>query len=206
MLIVIAECRVEFGEYVQTHKDHINSMDARTTSAIVTRPTGNAQGGQGRCINWNWNCLPKVLRINIVHRWKPTKITVFWHCKNYAQHTRYVSVSYTQASQQKSQRWDPSFPWVSSLRTYNSAAFSPSTPCTTILINPTINILKLKKIKSFHFDDLLGSYNNGPHLWASWWVLFEIVLHWQIILDMMQEQNNRASIIINLPIRQLSLY
>ena len=34
----------EFGEYVQTHEEHDNSMKSCTTGAIATRPTGNAQG------------------------------------------------------------------------------------------------------------------------------------------------------------------
>ena len=37
-------CRFEFGEYVQTHEQHDNSMDPRTVGALVLRPTGNAQG------------------------------------------------------------------------------------------------------------------------------------------------------------------
>ena len=36
---------LEFGEYVQTHEEHDNTMTTHTTGAIVTRPTGNAQGG-----------------------------------------------------------------------------------------------------------------------------------------------------------------
>ena len=38
-------CRLEFGAYVQTHEDHDNSMQARTTGALALRPTGNQQGG-----------------------------------------------------------------------------------------------------------------------------------------------------------------
>ncbi len=37
--------RAEFGEYVQVHEEHDNSMNTRTTGAIATKPTGNAQGG-----------------------------------------------------------------------------------------------------------------------------------------------------------------
>ena len=37
--------RAEFGEYVQVHEEHDNSMQTRTTGAIATKPTGNAQGG-----------------------------------------------------------------------------------------------------------------------------------------------------------------
>ena len=40
-----AHCRVEFGDYVQTHEEHDNSMASRTLGAIATRPTGNAHGG-----------------------------------------------------------------------------------------------------------------------------------------------------------------
>ena len=37
--------QAEFGEYVQVHEEHDNSMHARTTGAIATKPTGNSQGG-----------------------------------------------------------------------------------------------------------------------------------------------------------------
>jgi hypothetical protein len=38
-------CQYEFGEYVQTHEAHDNSMGSQTVGAIALRPTGNAQGG-----------------------------------------------------------------------------------------------------------------------------------------------------------------
>ena len=38
-------CRFQFGEYVQTHEQHNNSMMSRTVGALALRPTGNAQGG-----------------------------------------------------------------------------------------------------------------------------------------------------------------
>ena len=51
-------CRFQFGEYVQTHEQHDNSMLSRTVGALALRPTGNAQGGHyflslstGRVIN-----------------------------------------------------------------------------------------------------------------------------------------------------------
>jgi hypothetical protein len=37
--------RAEYGEYVQVHEEHNNTMQTRTTGAIATKPTGNAQGG-----------------------------------------------------------------------------------------------------------------------------------------------------------------
>ena len=37
-------CRYQFGEYVQTHGQHDNSMNPRTVGALALRPTGNAQG------------------------------------------------------------------------------------------------------------------------------------------------------------------
>ena len=53
-------CRYEFGEYVQCHEEHDNSMSARTVGALALRPTGNRQGGfyflslaSGRVINRN---------------------------------------------------------------------------------------------------------------------------------------------------------
>jgi hypothetical protein len=38
-------CRVAFGQYVQTHEKHNNSMEVRTIGALALQPTGNAQGG-----------------------------------------------------------------------------------------------------------------------------------------------------------------
>ena len=37
-------CRYQFGEYIQTHEQHDNSMDPRTVGALALHPTGNAQG------------------------------------------------------------------------------------------------------------------------------------------------------------------
>ena len=37
--------KLEFGEYVQTHEEHDNTMATRTTGAIACRPTGNTEGG-----------------------------------------------------------------------------------------------------------------------------------------------------------------
>ena len=59
-------CRIEFGEYVQTHEEHDNTMLPRTIGAIALRPTGNAQGSylffslsSGRIIIRNrWTALP----------------------------------------------------------------------------------------------------------------------------------------------------
>ncbi len=38
-------CRIEFGQYVQTHEKHNNSMDSRTIGALALRPADNFQGG-----------------------------------------------------------------------------------------------------------------------------------------------------------------
>lgn len=37
--------KLEFGQYVQTHEEHDNSMESCTTGAIGVRPTGKEQGG-----------------------------------------------------------------------------------------------------------------------------------------------------------------
>ena len=37
-------CRIECGEYVQTHEEHDNSMQTCTIGAIALRPTCNEQG------------------------------------------------------------------------------------------------------------------------------------------------------------------
>ena len=53
-------CKYEFGDYLQTHEPHDNTMAARTVGAIALRPTGNSQGGfyvmslvTGRVLNRN---------------------------------------------------------------------------------------------------------------------------------------------------------
>jgi hypothetical protein len=59
-------CRMEYGTYVQTHKEHDNIMSSRTIGAITLHPTGNDQGGyyfmslqSGRRINRRrWTELP----------------------------------------------------------------------------------------------------------------------------------------------------
>ena len=70
-------CKLEFGDYVQTHEEHDNSMAARTIGAIALRPTGNTQGGYffyslttGRVLNrGRWTSLPMPNEvINRVHR------------------------------------------------------------------------------------------------------------------------------------------
>ena len=59
-------CRLEFGEYVQTHEEHDNSLNPRTIGALALHPTGNIQGGYfffslttGKVINWMcWTTIP----------------------------------------------------------------------------------------------------------------------------------------------------
>jgi hypothetical protein len=58
--------QLEFGEYVQIHESHDNSMSTRTTGAIALRPTGNTQGGYyfmslssgHRVSRYAWTALP----------------------------------------------------------------------------------------------------------------------------------------------------
>jgi hypothetical protein len=58
--------QAEFGEYVQVHEEHDNTMITCTTGTIATKPTGNAQGGHwfyslstGRMLNRRrWTPLP----------------------------------------------------------------------------------------------------------------------------------------------------
>ena len=38
-------CQLEYGEYVQTHEEHDNSMQPRTIGALSLCPMGNVQGG-----------------------------------------------------------------------------------------------------------------------------------------------------------------
>jgi hypothetical protein len=70
--------QAEFGEYVQVHGEQDNTMHTRTTGAITTKPTGNAQGGHlfyslatGRMLDRRrWTPLPMssdvIERINIL--------------------------------------------------------------------------------------------------------------------------------------------
>ena len=59
-------CRLEFGEYVQTHEEHDNSLNPHTIGALALRPTGNVQGGYfffslttGKVINrMHWTTIP----------------------------------------------------------------------------------------------------------------------------------------------------
>jgi hypothetical protein len=76
--------RAEFGEYVQVHEQHDNTMQTRTTGAIATKPTGNVQGGHwffslttGRMIDRRqWTPLPMpadvIDRIHLLARTRPT--------------------------------------------------------------------------------------------------------------------------------------
>ena len=72
-----AHCKVEFGEYVQTHEEHDNSLKSRTVGAIATRPsTGNGAYyfislATGRRINRrSWTSMPMPLAdvVPQVHR------------------------------------------------------------------------------------------------------------------------------------------
>jgi hypothetical protein len=38
-------CKIEYGQYVQTHEKHDNTMTPRTIGAIALCPTGNQEGG-----------------------------------------------------------------------------------------------------------------------------------------------------------------
>ena len=60
-----AHCKVEFGEYVQTHKEHDNTIQSRTIGAIATRPSNDGGGcysvslSTGRRINCrSWTPMP----------------------------------------------------------------------------------------------------------------------------------------------------
>jgi hypothetical protein len=59
-------CRIEYGQYIQTHGKHNNTMTTRTIGALALRPTGNQQGGyyfyslmSGQCLHrTHWTKLP----------------------------------------------------------------------------------------------------------------------------------------------------
>jgi hypothetical protein len=54
-------CKIEYGQYVQTHEKHDNSMDTRTVGALALRPTDNAQGG------YYFNSLVSGKRLHMTH-------------------------------------------------------------------------------------------------------------------------------------------
>jgi hypothetical protein len=70
--------QAEFGEYVQVHEELDNTMHTRTTGAIATKTTGNAQGehwlyclATGRMLDRRrWTPLPMpsnvIERINVL--------------------------------------------------------------------------------------------------------------------------------------------
>ena len=72
-----AHCKVEFGEYVQTHEEHNNNMNSRTIGAIASRPsTGDGAYyfislATGRCIDrrsWTPMPMPTAEVVPQVHR------------------------------------------------------------------------------------------------------------------------------------------
>ena len=54
-------CKYEFGQYVQVHNQHDNSMQPHTTGAIALRPTRNTQG------NYCFMSLTSGRKLNQVH-------------------------------------------------------------------------------------------------------------------------------------------
>ena len=100
-----AHCKVEFGEYVQTHEEHDNSMATRTVGAIATCPTGNIQGGYyfirldtGRRINRkDWTLLPMPPEVidqfhRLARRAKAKKTLTFTNCNNKDLDTLYADI------------------------------------------------------------------------------------------------------------------
>jgi hypothetical protein len=87
-----AHCKIKFGDYMQTHEEHDNTMSTRTFGAIATRPTGNIQGryyfirlDTGRCITRrDWTPLPMPSEVvnqihRLAHRVKDSKINCSRH-------------------------------------------------------------------------------------------------------------------------------
>ena len=67
-------CKHQYGDYVQTHEQHDNTMSLRTTGAIALRTTGNEQGGHycmslktGRRLNCNNTTPLDIIRKVINH-------------------------------------------------------------------------------------------------------------------------------------------
>ena len=67
-------CKYEFGQYVQVHHQHDNTMLPQTTGALALRPTGNAQGNfyffsltTGRVVN-RVHATPLPMPDNVIKR------------------------------------------------------------------------------------------------------------------------------------------
>ena len=67
-------CKYEFGQYVQVHDQHDNTMLPRTTGALALRPTGNAHGNSyffslttGRVLN-RVHATPLPMPDNVIKR------------------------------------------------------------------------------------------------------------------------------------------
>ena len=41
----LQHCKLQFGDYVQTHEEHMKDMKLCTIGALSLQPTGNSQGG-----------------------------------------------------------------------------------------------------------------------------------------------------------------
>ena len=41
----LQHCKLEFGDYVQTHEEHMNNMKSHMIGTLSLQPTGNSQGG-----------------------------------------------------------------------------------------------------------------------------------------------------------------
>ena len=66
------QCKHQYGDYVQTHEQHKNTMSLRIIGAISLRPTGNEQGGHyymrlktGRRLNHN-NVMPLTMPREVI--------------------------------------------------------------------------------------------------------------------------------------------
>jgi len=99
-----AHCKVEYGEYVQTHEEHSNDMSQRTLGAIATRPSNDAGSyyfislQTGRRINrrsWTPLPMPEAV-INQVHRLarraKASKQLTFTNADNEDLDTLYADI------------------------------------------------------------------------------------------------------------------
>ena len=89
-----AHCKIEFGEYVQTHEEHNNDMSQRTLGAIATRPSNDAGSyyfislQSGRRINrrsWTSLLMPEAVVAQVhrlARRAKATKQLTFTNIDN----------------------------------------------------------------------------------------------------------------------------
>merc|ERR1712086_156249 len=107
-----SHCKLEFGEYVQTHEEHNNDMTSRTLGAIATRPSNDAGSyyfislQTGRRINRrSWTSLPMPEAVvsqvpRLARRAKAAKNITFTNSANEDLYVLYVDLKHDEDDQE----------------------------------------------------------------------------------------------------------